>query len=459
MLQVAAELLHHYPDGVFFVNLASVRSTEEVPTAVTGTIGLVGAATNTRERLADHLTGKRVLLVLDNFEQVIGSAPWVAQLLSSSTHLEILVTSRESLAVRGEREYAVPALSMPAPSTAAKIDAAGLRQYEAAQLLIDRAVAVKSDFEVTNASAPAVAEICMRLDGLPLAIELAAARLHVLSPEALLERLDSRLAVLRSRRRDVPARQQTLEAALDWSYELLDEEGRRLLHILPVFSGGFTVEAADEVYRRLHPATDTLSVFESLVAKNLVTERADGRFGLLAIIEEYALARVGEGNAEHETRRAHADWCLSLADDAERGMDTIAVDDWFLRLSAENPNIIATLEWLLEHDSPNGIRLAGLLGHYWPVTSHIGLGRTLQKAIDQTKGVPSAFRVLVALTLDIALLADGISTTDAASIEIVTEALRDAQRIGDHDLVQYATVRLFRLVSGRRSPAPTRSSA
>ena len=327
VLQVAAELLHHYPDGVFFVDLASVRSTEEVPTAVTGTIGLVGAATNTRERLADHLTGKRVLLVLDNFEQVIGSAPWVAQLLSSSTHLDILVTSRESLAVRGEREYAVPALSMPAPSTAAKIDAAGLRQYEAAQLLIDRAVAVKSDFEVTNASAPAVAEICMRLDGLPLAIELAAARLHVLSPEALLERLDSRLAVLRSRRRDVPARQQTLEAALDWSYELLDEEGRRLLHILPVFSGGFTVEAADEVYRRLHPATDTLSVFESLVAKNLVTERADGRFGLLAIIEEYALARVGEGNAEHETRRAHADWCLSLADDAERGMDTIAVDD------------------------------------------------------------------------------------------------------------------------------------
>src|SRR6266508_1873801 len=253
-LQTAAELLDDFKDGVWFVNLAPIGDPNLVAATAAQTLGInESAGRSLLDQLKDYLREKQLLLLLDNFEQVAEAAPLVSELLTVAPGLKALVTSRMPLHLSGEREYAVPPLGLP-PAAVRTLERSNVQtfeveisQYEAVRLFIERAQAVKADFAVTNANAPAVAEICYRLDGLPLAIELAAARVKLFPPQALLKRLGSRLKLLTGGTRDLPARQQTIRSTIDWSYQLLDEGEKRLFSRLGVFVGGWTLEAAEAV--------------------------------------------------------------------------------------------------------------------------------------------------------------------------------------------------------------------
>jgi predicted ATPase/class 3 adenylate cyclase len=245
-LQAAADLLEDFTDGVYFVALATLTEAELFFSAVAETLGVKETAEQPLdESLKDYLSERRLLLLLDNLEQVLGAAPAVSELLSAAAGLKVLVTSRTPLRLYGEKEYAVPPLSVP--DVRHLPDLKALSQYEAVRLFIERAKSAKVDFEVTDENAPAVAEICVRLDGLPLAIELAAARIKMLPPKAMLQRLSSRLKLLTGGARDLPARQRTLRATIEWSFALLDEGEQLLFACLAVFSGGRTLEAIEAI--------------------------------------------------------------------------------------------------------------------------------------------------------------------------------------------------------------------
>ncbi len=314
-LQAAAELTGSFEDGVYFVDLAPIRNPESVPAAIAQTLGL--RETSDRpllDELKGQLRAKTMLLLLDNFEQVIRAAPEVVELLRDCPQLKLLVTSREALHVRGEYVFPIPPLALP------KVDLKQpsieqLTQYEAVQLFIERAQAVKPDFKVTNENAPAVAEICWRLDGLPLAIELATARIRMFSPQAMLERMGSRLKLLRGGARDLPVRQQTLRDAIDWSYELLDTGEQRLFELLSVFPGGCSFEAieaaASGIERLDETGVDIFDGLASLVEKSLIRqvdqETGEPRLLMLETIREYAADRLeADSGFSAVAHRAHA---------------------------------------------------------------------------------------------------------------------------------------------------------
>jgi len=273
-LQVTAEVSDRFADGAFFVDLAPLSDPELVIPAAAQVLGIkeIGGQP-LLELLKASLREKRLLLLLDNFEQVVQAARPVAELLATCPHLKLLVTSRMALHVRAEQEFAVPPLALP--DLKRLPDLVALSQYEAVALFIQRARAVQSDFQVTNASAPAVAEICVRLDGLPLAIELAAARSKLFSPQALLARLTPRLAVLAGGARDAPARQQSLRDTIAWSYQLLDEPEQRLFRCLSIFAGGCPLEAAEAVWTALGgEAAQVADSAASLIDKSLLHQAA-----------------------------------------------------------------------------------------------------------------------------------------------------------------------------------------
>ena len=346
------------------------------------------------ETLADWLRDRQVLIVLDNFEQVADAAPVVADLLRMATELKIVVTSRAPLRVSGEQEYPVPGLPMPPDPTALSgldrmqlpgesrgVDLATLSQYSAVRLFIDRAVAVRPSFTVTNANAPAVAAISARLHGMPLAIELAAARIKLLSPEAILTRLEHQLDVLAAGARDLPARQQTLRGAIAWSYDLLDEDARRLLDRLSVFAGGCRLEAAEAV---CGPASDLGGPLDdgllALADQSLlrVEESDDGepRFRLLDTIREYASERLAERGETAAVEDRHRDWYLSLA---ERAAAEIAGADqraWLDRLELEHDDLRAALDRAMARPAPEpAIRLGFALWRFWQKRGHLAEAR------------------------------------------------------------------------------------
>jgi predicted ATPase len=277
-LQVAAELIDGFADGVYFVDLAPIRDPALVASAIAETLGVKESGTQPLvQQLRTYLHDKTVLLLLDNFEQVLDAAPLVAELLTGAPALTVLVTSREMLHVRGEYEYEVPPLAVPNRAHLPSLE--HLTQYAAVQLFIARAQAAKRDFAVTNATAPAVAEICVQLDGLPLAIELAAARVKLFGPEALLAQLNQRLPFLTDGPRDLPLRQQTLRATIDWSYALLDAAEQTLFRRLGVFVGGCTSEAAEAVCNAEDDLPlDAVGGLAALVDKSLL-KQAEGTGG------------------------------------------------------------------------------------------------------------------------------------------------------------------------------------
>jgi predicted ATPase/DNA-binding CsgD family transcriptional regulator len=399
-LHVAAELSDHFTDGISFVNLAPISDAELVVPTIAQTLGVKESTTRSMlEQLQAFLQEKLLLLVLDNFEQVVSAAPRLSELLSRCSHLKLLVTSRTVLHLAAEHEFAVPPLSLPDLNHLP--DLVTLSQYEAVALFIARAQALKPDFQVSNASAPAVAEICTRLDGLPLAIELAAARIKLLPPPALLARLGQRLAVLTSGGRDAPARQQTLRKTIDWSYQLLDADEQRLFRRLSVFVGGCTLQAIEAICAALDTQPPTLSVLDgvaSLIDKSLLwqteQEAEEPRFVMLETIREYgreALAAAGEAEVTHQ---AHVAYYLALAEAAEQAWNGPQQAVWFGRLEQEHDNLRAAMNWLFERgEAERVLRLGTALWWFWYAHEHWYEGwNELSRALDRSEGVAVPLR-------------------------------------------------------------------
>jgi predicted ATPase/class 3 adenylate cyclase len=435
-LQIAAEVLDHFADGAFFISLAPLTDPELVPITIAHTLGVREQGSKPLvETLKDHLADKQMLLMLDNFEQVLETAPLVAELLDASLQLKVMVTSRTPLRLVVEHEYPVPPLSLPARTglTGTRAGPDGLSQYEAVALFVARAQAANPGFKMTPENAAAVAEICNRLDGLPLAIELAAARAKILSPQAMLARLaeahgsagaGASLKLLTGGRVDLPLRQQTMRNTIDWSYSLLKESERILFRRLAVFVGGCTLEAAEAVaapgvptgvgdrgsgvgvfteagisdpkpltsdkgspapdpqppLAGAHTPIDVLEGIGSLLDKNLLRqEEAFGqpRFWMLQTIREYALERLRESGEEEELRRRHVDFYLELAEQGareSRGRQQVA---WLDRLEREHDNVRSELEW----KAPGAfaaeirLRLAGAMWMFWWRRGYLSEGR------------------------------------------------------------------------------------
>jgi predicted ATPase/class 3 adenylate cyclase len=399
-LQAAADLLDDFRDGVYFVPLAPLRDPDIVPVAIAETLNVKEHGDRPLvEQLKVYLHKKHILLLLDNFEQVAPAGSLVADLLAAAPNLKVLVTSREVLHLYGEHEYGVPPLSLPDIKRLPPIER--LRQYEAVRLFIERAQAVRSDFAVTTENAPAIAEICVRLDGLPLAIELAAARSKLFPPKALLARLDKRLSLLTSGPRDLPARQQTLRNAIAWSYDLLDAAEQAIFARLSVFVGGCTLKAAEAVLADDQagnqgdltasiPASVVIDGLTSLLDKSLLKQEervdAEPRFVMLETIREYALEQLGASGEEPELLRRHTRFFMELAEAAEEHFDGPGQRAWMIYLEAEHDNLRAALAWAIEAASDMGLRLAGALGRFWDVQGHHREGRDwLLKVLAQTK--------------------------------------------------------------------------
>jgi predicted ATPase/class 3 adenylate cyclase len=374
-IQVATELIDDYRDGAFFVPLAPITDPSLVAPTVAEVLGVPeDVARAPTEALVEHLAEKEALLVLDNFEQVLDAATEVGDLLTSTRAVSVLATSREPLGLVGEQEYPVPSLGLPDLRSLPPLEA--LSQYEAVALFIERAQAVRPGFEVTAENAPAIAEIAARLDGLPLAIELAAARSKVLAPQAMLKRLEHRLSLLTSTRRDLPQRQQTLRDAIAWSYDLLEEDERRLFERLSVFAGGFTVEAAEAVCDSDGElGVDTFEGLAALVNQSLVrqidTEHGEGRFVMLETIGEFAAERLaGSPDAEKIARR-HAAFFLGLAERAEPELTGPGRIRWLGVLESEHDNLRAALGWAAEHELDVAFRIGGSLWRFWQFRGHL----------------------------------------------------------------------------------------
>ena len=379
-LQAAADLLDDFPDGTFFAPLATLTEAELFLPAVAETLGVRETGEQPLdESLKDYLSERQLLLMLDNFEQVLGAAPAVTELFAGAPGLKVLATSRAPLGLYGEHEFPVPPLSMPDLKRPPPLER--LTQYEAVRLFVERARALKPDFEVNNESAPAVAEICVRLDGLPLAIELAAARIKMLPPKAMLQRLGNRLKLLTGGARDLPERQRTLRATIEWSHALLDEGEQLLFRRLAVFSGGRTLEAIEAICDAEGDLpVDTFEGVSSLLDKSLLGQEegpgGEPRFVMLETVHEFAREKLqGSGEAE-QIKRAHAQYFLTLAEEAHPELLGANQLQWLEKLEAEHDNMRAALSWALERkEAEVALRLGGALFWFWSVRGYYSEGR------------------------------------------------------------------------------------
>ena len=376
-LEVAARSLDRYREGVFFVELSPVSETELVAGTIAQALGLPDRGGRTAmDRLTEHLAARQVLLVLDNFEQVTDAATVVAQLLAADPNLTVLTTSRAPLHVYGEREYPVPPLALPDLAHLPQLEA--LRQLEAVALFVERATAVRPDFAVTNDNAPAVAEICVRLDGLPLAIELAAARIRILTPQAMLARLENRLGLLSAGSRDLPERQQTLRGAIAWSHDLLDEADRTLFACLATFVGSAGIEAIERVCAS-DAGGEVLDALASLVDKSLVRQRegvgGEPRFSMLETIREYAAEQAAARGLLDTLRERHATVFAALAHQASGLVMGSGKRTWLDRLEEEHGNLRAALGHAIDTGSADvALRMAAALWRFWQMRGYLAEG-------------------------------------------------------------------------------------
>ena len=393
-LQVAADLLDDYPDGVWLIELAPLSDPALVPQTVAQALGVKEQAGQSfLQSLVEGLKGKRLLLLLDNGEHVLSAcAQLVATLLRSCIDVKILVTSREAMNIAGEQTYRVPSLSLPDPKKTPSIEA--VTQYEAVQLFIERARLVKSDFAVTSQNAPALAQLCYRLDGIPLAIELAAARVRALSVEDIHHKLDQCFHLLTGGDRSALPRQQTLRALIDWSYDLLIASEKRLLQRLSVFAGGWTLKDAEQVCRGESATGESIDEWEvldllsALVDKSLVGSEeeaaASTRYRMLDTVRQYAAEKLRASGEMERVKTRHRDWFLALAEEAEPQLIRLEQVKWLDRLETEHDNLRAALVWCrIEADAESGLKLAGALWRFWYVRGYFTEGR---EYLEQTLG-------------------------------------------------------------------------
>jgi predicted ATPase/DNA-binding XRE family transcriptional regulator len=380
-LQIGSALHDAFPNGVWFVDLAPISDPAQVLPTIAHSLGVrEQPGTPIVETLRTVLREQQLLVLLDNFEQVVAAAPELALLLAEVPGLKLLVTSREALRLYGEHVVVVAPLAVP--DLAATLAAEQLAQYAAVQLFVARAQAASEHFRLTDANASAVAAICARLDGLPLAIELAAAQVSLFAPAALLARLEQRLPLLTRGPRDLPARQQTIRNTIEWSYNLLDAGEQTLFARLGVFVGGWTEAAAGAVCTGEGDLPiDTLDGLASLIDKNLLrqAEGQDGelRFAMLETIREYALERLAASGETEALRRRHAAYFLALAEMAEPQLSGRNQVAWSARLEQEHDNLRAVFAWSrsAEDDAAIGKRLAGALSWFWMIHSHFSEAR------------------------------------------------------------------------------------
>lgn len=393
-LGVARALLPEYRDGVFVAELAEVRDPALILPSIARPLGVKETAA-LQPGLEAHLRDRRLLLVLDNFEQLVPAAALLSELLAAAPQLKLLVTSREPLRVGAEHEYPVPAL--PLPDSLDTLES--VSESAAVQLFVERARAVQPSFELTEENSRTVAAICLRLDGLPLALELAAARIKLLAPKQLLERLERPLELLRSRRSDLPPRHRALEATFDWSYEFLSREEKQLFSKLAVFTGPFFL---DDVYaiqdeEDLDSRSSLLDSVSSLVDKGLLnirTESSESFFWMLGTIRDYARARLVEAGEEQEIRRRHARHFLEFAEEVRPALSGAEQADWLERLELERDNFRAALSWADEAgEAELQLRLATALGRFWEIRGHLSEARAaLELALEKDEAQPPGLR-------------------------------------------------------------------
>jgi predicted ATPase len=438
-VQLGEDLAGQFPGGVWFVGLASVLDPGLVLSAIAQALEVRASGGKPLvEDLKDHLRRMpRTLLLLDNFEHVLVAAPLITELLEASRTLQILVTSRAVLRLYAEQELQVPPLALPEPGTRPPVEL--LSQYPAIALFAQRARAVRPDFALTAENAEAVAGICARLDGLPLAIELAAARVKLLAPAAILSRLESRLRLLTGGARDLPERQQTLRRAMDWSHELLTAAEQKLFRRLAVFVGGFTLEAAEAVSNAGEDLD--LDVFDgvaSLVDKSLLHQAGEtageARFGMLETIREYGLERLVAAGEEATTRRAHAAYFLVMAEDGGphiTGGPEQAL--WVERFFAEHDNLRAALAWLTRTGNVNwGLRLVGGFSQFWMEHAYPAEGRERIAELLKLPGGSMALRVRAA---GVAVSLCNRQGDFSSALELLEENLPAVRAEGDHQAI------------------------
>ncbi len=402
-IRVAARLSGMFAHGAAFVGLAAVDNPGMAAAAIASSLGFVEAPGKPiLETLKDGLKSRRLLLVLDNFEHLIDAAPLVSELLAAAPDVTVLATSREILHVYGEQVYPVPPLALPPPSE--RNQPVDVTAYEAVQMFIDRAKAVQPGIEIGPQEAAVAAEICALLDGLPLAIELAAARLRLFSLQSLHDKISGRFEVLRGGPRDVPSRQRTLRAAIDWSFNLLDAAEQRLFARLSIFQNTFSLEAVEQVCG-VEDRSSVLDDFESLIEKSLVIQAADlesqPRFRMLRTIHAYAREKLEEMGEIEAMSARHARYYLDLAERSEqhtRGGAQIL--GWLNRLQGEIGNLRAALDWSLSGgDALLGMRTASALVFFWVRRDHHSEGRAyLERALSLSGGAPTALKAKLHLT-------------------------------------------------------------
>jgi predicted ATPase/transcriptional regulator with XRE-family HTH domain/Tfp pilus assembly protein PilF len=414
-LQVAQDVMvtDHFRDGVFFVGLASTFEPDLVPATIAHALDMHDTSS---ESLLINLQHKQVLLLLDNFEQVLDASPVVLELLGGCPNLKVMTTSREALYIYGEQQFHVPPLTTADPAHLPPIET--LPTYPAISLFMERARAVKPDFDLTEENAGAVAAICARLDGLPLAIELAATHIKMLSAQEMQARLDSRLLLLTGGPRNLPTRQRTLRAAIDWSYNLLNGAEQILFARLGVFVGGCTFSAAEAVCNAEHDlAFDVQEGIESLLDKNLLKREegvgGESRFTMLEMVRDYSVERLHLSKNEQTLESEHALYLMRLAEEAELFLMNTKQHEWFNRLEDEHDNIRAALRWVatnvestlisqstdaeawvqpkpgIPHPIEIGLRIAGAIWRFWQVRGYLSEGREkLQGLLSQAALLP-----------------------------------------------------------------------
>jgi predicted ATPase/DNA-binding SARP family transcriptional activator len=451
-LQVASDLVNRFEHGAFWVPLAPVSDPDLVPSAIAQALGVrESAGKGVLDSLKSYLQDKQILLLLDNFEHVIQAALYVSDLLATCPGVKVLVTSRAPLHLRGEKEFPVPTLALPDLSRAYTLEE--LAEHEALALFVERALDCKPDFALTKKNANDLVALCLRLEGLPLAIELAAARVKVLSPQAMVARLEEqggKLRLLVGGPRDLPPRQRALRDAIAWSYDLLNADEQRALRLLGVFAGGCTLEGAEAVIggQDSRPALDLVS---SLLDKSLLAsdESDDGqtRYRMLETIREYALEQLAAHGEVEDARSLHSEYYLRMAETSERELRGARQGEWLARVEVEHDNLRAVLSWAIgKGDAALAVSLSGALWTFWFMHGHLSEGRRwLRTALALPGPVPEEARASALNALAAAALQQG----EYAEAELLlAESLPIWRSLGDQrgmgrTLNQLASVAFF----------------
>jgi len=439
-LAVAQDLVGEFEDGVCWVELASLSDPKLVLGAVASALGMREAPDRSpTEALVEHLKSKKVLLVLDNCEHLVEECATLADtLLRACPDLAILATGREPLRIAGESTWVVPSLSLPIPGRVPP--AKELVNYEAVRLFVERALAVNSGFELTEENTTTVARLCQKLDGIPLAIELAAARVRALTVEQISEKLEDPLGILTMGSRAAAQRHQTLRATLEWSYKLLSEPEQKLFRRLSVFSGGWDLEAAEAVgVGELVEARQVLDLLSTLVDKSLVVAEAEAkavlRYRMLEPVRQYALEGLVKGGEAKETRRRHAAFFVALAEEARPNLRLAPQVEWLEWLDTENGNMRGALSWtLFVDDIPTAARLGWALWMFWWLRNHQPEGlRWIEPILSRRNELPPQLRIRITIAAEALAYGKG----DGAAVErYASELVQLSQEVGGDALAE-----------------------